>query len=189
MVAHARLVVIGGDRHRLHEEIITAGGLLREGRFVRFSSLREMQESLGAATDEEPSTATQKKLLALWPKTSESLRQALEARMRDRTDGLQKALAERAEKEANDITTILTELKKTIQDELDTASEELQLQLFTTPEKDQFDRNADALRARIRAIPGEIEKETEAIKARFADPQPRMFPVAVTYLLPARMAK
>ena len=33
-------------------------------------------------------------------------------------------------------------------------------------------------------IPGEIEKETEAIRARFADPQPRMFPVAVTFLVP-----
>jgi len=75
------------------------------------------------------------------------------------------------EKEANDITTILTELQKTIQDELDEASDEVQLQLFSTPEKEQFDRNADALRARLRAIPGEIEKETEAIKARFADPQ------------------
>ena len=38
-------------------------------------------------------------------------------------------------------------------------------------------------------IPGEIEKETAAIKARFADPQPRMFPVAVTFLVPERMAR
>ena len=72
VIAHARLVVIGGDRHRLHEEIITAGGLLREGRFVRFGSLREMQEALAAATDEEPSAAVQKKLLALWPKNRRS---------------------------------------------------------------------------------------------------------------------
>ena len=189
VVAHARLVVIGGDCHRLHEEIIAVGGLLREGRFIRFSSLREMQDALGAATDEQPSAAVQKKLLALWPKSSESLRQALEARMRDRTDGCKKELAERAEKEAGDITAILTELQKTIQDELDQASDEVQLQLFSTPEKEQYDRNADALRARLRAIPGEIEKETEAIRARFADPQPRMFPVAVTYLVPARMAR
>src|SRR5712692_1840224 len=38
MIAHARLVVIGGDCHRLHEEIITAGGMLREGRFARLGS-------------------------------------------------------------------------------------------------------------------------------------------------------
>jgi hypothetical protein len=36
VVAHARLVIIGGDSRRLHEEIITAGGQIREGRFSRF---------------------------------------------------------------------------------------------------------------------------------------------------------
>src|SRR5207244_266118 len=35
VVAYARLVVIGGDSHRLHEEIITAGGLLKESGFFR----------------------------------------------------------------------------------------------------------------------------------------------------------
>jgi hypothetical protein len=46
----------------------------------------------------------------------------------------------------------------------------------------------DALRRRLGEIPGEINKETEAIRGRFADPQPRMFPVAVTFLVPARLA-
>ena len=49
VVAHARLVVIGGDSQRLHEEIITAGGPIREGRFSRFGSLKEMQDVLAAA--------------------------------------------------------------------------------------------------------------------------------------------
>ena len=47
MIAHARLVVIGGDSHRLHEEIITAGGLLREGRFSRMN-VGQVQEALAA---------------------------------------------------------------------------------------------------------------------------------------------
>ena len=33
MIAHARLVVIGGDSYRLHEEIIAAGGLIKEGKW------------------------------------------------------------------------------------------------------------------------------------------------------------
>lgn len=187
MIAHARLVVIGGDCHRLHEEIITAGGLVREGRFARFGTLREMQDALAAATDHEPSKAIQKKLLDLWPKNADSLRQALDARMKDRTDGLKKTLIERAEKEAADIETILNELKRAIQDELD-EPEYRQLQLFSTPEREQFERNVDALRARVLAIPDEIKRETAAIMARFADPQPRMFPVAVTFLVPEKMA-
>ena len=111
MIAHARLVVIGGDSHRLHEELLTAGGLIREGRFVRFGALRDMQRALDAATDQEPSAAVTQRLLDLWPRHAEALQHSLEARMKDRTDGLQRALAERAEKEASDIRTILTELR------------------------------------------------------------------------------
>jgi hypothetical protein len=187
MIAHARLVVIGGDRHRLHEEIITAGGLLREGRFVRFRTLKEMDEALAAATDQEPSKAVKKKLLDLWPQTADSLRQALETRKDDRTEGLKKTLADRAEREASDIETILNELKKSIQNELQDP-EYRQMELFSTPEREQFERNVDALRRRVQEIPKEIEKETAAIKARFADPQPRMFPVAVTFLVPEKFA-
>jgi len=62
-----------------------------------------------------------------------------------------------------------------------------QLSLFDDPEKEQFERNRDFLRARAKAIPDEIKRETAAIRARYADPQPRMFPVAVTFLVPERM--
>jgi hypothetical protein len=190
VVAHARLVVIGGDCHRLHEEIIAAGGQIREGRFARFGSLREMQDSLAAATDQEPSKAVQEKLLALWPKNADPLRQALDARMKDRTDGLKKLLAERADKEAADIKSILTELEKAIRGQLDDPDyREQYLPGMAPSEQEQFERNVDSLRRRLLEIPKEIEKETEAIKARFADPQPRMFPVAVTFLVPERLAK
>jgi superfamily II DNA or RNA helicase len=188
MIAHARLVVIGGDCHRLHEEIITAGGHLREGRFVRFGTLREIQEALTAATDDEPSASVKKKLLGLWPTSADALRQALEARMKDRTDGLRKALEDRAEKEASDIRAILTELQRAIQAEL-AEPDYQQMELFSTPEREQFERNVDALRARVRSIPVEIERETAVIKARFADPQPRMFPVAVTFMVPQHLAR
>jgi hypothetical protein len=188
MIAHARLVVIGGDCHRLHEEIITAGGMVREGRFARFTSLKEMQIAEGAATDREPSKSVKEKLLALWPKNSDALRQALEARMRDRTDGLTKALAERAEKEAQDIRTILLELQKAIEEQMtDPTYQQTYLPGMAPAEQEQFERNVDALRRRLQEIPKEIDKETAEIKARFADPQPRMFPVAVTFLVPERL--
>lgn len=107
--------------------------------------------------------------------------------MKDRVDGLQKRLAERAEKEARDIESILTELKKSIEAELNDPAY-IQPLLFDDPEMERFERNKDAMRARVREIPGEIERETAAIRARFADPQARMFPVAVTFLVPETMA-
>ncbi len=60
--------------------------------------------------------------------------------------------------------------------------------LFSDPERDQYDRNIDSLRARVQAIPGELQREIEAIRERFADPQPRLFPVAISYLVPERHA-
>ena len=78
-----------------------------------------MQDALAAATDEEPSAAVKQKLLDLWLRTTEPLRQALEARTKDRTEGLTKMLAERAEKETSDITAILTELERAIRDQLE----------------------------------------------------------------------
>ena len=150
MIAHARLVVIGGDCHRLHEEIITAGGMIREGRFARFGSLKEMQLAHDVATDREPSKNVQEKLMALWSKNADALRQALEARMKDRTDGLKKALAERAAKEAQDIRTILMELKKAIEEQMtDPTYQQTYLPGMAPAEQEQFERNVDALRRRL----------------------------------------
>lgn len=189
IIAHARLVVIGGDRHRLHEEIITAGGSLRGGRFARFGTLTEMEQALAAATEREPSASVKEKLLNLWAANSASLLQSLEARMKDRTESLKKTLRDRADKEASDIRTILTELLNAIQSQLDDPKLNQDFLPGLAPvEREQFERNIDSLRARVRAIPEEIEREVKAVKARFIDPQPRMFPVAVTYLVPESLA-
>jgi ERCC4-related helicase len=187
VIAHARLVVIGGDSHRLHEEIITASGLIMEGKFAR-KNVSEIEKLLAEAGNDEAYEPMQKRILAMWERIAPPLAQSLEARMKDRTSGLQKKLAERADKEAQDIEAILTELKKAIETELDDPEYE-QLSLFDDPEKEQFERNRDFLRAWAKAIPAEIERETAAIRSRYADPQPRMFPVAVTFLVPERMAR
>ena len=107
--------------------------------------------------------------------------------MKQMVDGLQKKLADRAEKEAKDITSILTELKKSIEAELKDPAY-IQPLLFATEEQERFERNKDAMRSRAKEIPEEIKRETEAIRARFAGPQARMFPVAVTFLVPEKMA-
>jgi SNF2 family DNA or RNA helicase len=187
VVAHARLVVIGGDSHRLHEEIITAGGMLKEGRFSRLN-VGELKTILAGATSDAALEPMQKHLLELWDRVAPALAQSLEVRMKDRTSGLQKTLGERADKESEDIKAILMELKTAIDAELSQPEYE-QMTLFDDPEKEQFERNRDFLRARSKAIPVEIERETAAIKSRYADPQPRMFPVAVTFLVPDKMAK
>jgi hypothetical protein len=36
----------------------------------------------------------------------------------------------------------------------------------------------------LRSIPEEIEQEKAAIRQRYAAPEPRIFPVAITFLIP-----
>ena len=59
--------------------------------------------------------------------------------------------------------------------------------MFSSSEREQYNRNVAALQARLAQIPVEIEQETAAIRARYAAPQPRLFPVAVTFLVPERL--
>jgi CHAD domain-containing protein len=187
VVAHARLVVVGGDSYRLHEEVIFAGGRLREGRLQR-AGVPDLRAWFDAPTKAEPSDVLKARLLELAPQITPSLMAALEAWMRDRTDGLQKQLDARMEKEVSDITAVMNELKRALEHQLDEPDVK-QLELFSLEEREQLRANTEALRYRLNQIPEELEKETAAIHARYANIQPRMFPVAVTFLVPERLAR
>ncbi len=187
VVAHARLVILGADNQKLHEELITAGGLLTEGRFARFKTQKELTSAVEAATDEEAPGELKEKLRGLWAKHRDGLRAAVEVRADELAESLKKKLAERAEKETRDVTALLTELQQGIEKAL-TDSGPAQLALFSSEEKDQLERNRAALAARLKAIPAELERETAAVKRRYAMPTARFFPVAVTYLVPESAA-
>lgn len=186
VLAHARLTVVSSDSHRLHEELITAGGILREGRLERWN-ITQINEALRAATDHEPPDSIRHRLADLWPQISRPLLAALEARGRDRTDSIRKQLADRADDEIQKITAIMQELEAAIRAELE-REPQAQLLLFTEAEREQEQRNRDFLSARLAEMPGELSRETDAIRRRFADPQPRLFPVAVTFLVPEGLA-
>jgi hypothetical protein len=182
VVAHGRIVVLGGDNQRLHEEVISAGGVLRHGRFARLT-LGELREALGAALDRPAPEHVRERLIETWPVHAPPLLTSLEVRMRERTDSLQRQLEERARKETADIRAVLTELRGSILQELKQPAVQ-QLELFKDAERDQLERNVEALRLRAERIPEEIEREVEVIAARYANLNPRLFPVAVEYLVP-----
>jgi len=185
-IAHGRLVVLGGDNQRLHEEVIFAGGELREGRFTRIQQVGRLQQLLDTAEAEPAGEAIQDRLQALWPEHRGNLLRALEARMRDRTETLQSRLDERAGREVAAMRSMLTELQAAIRAQLH--EDTPQLELFSTPEKEQFERDRSALERRLNELPSEMEREEQAIRSRYAQPSPRLFPVSVTYLVPRKLA-
>lgn len=187
VIAHGRIVVLGGDNHRLHEEVITAGGALIEGRFNRLN-VGETKAALEAATDTPAPVAIEARLQALWPKHRDALISSLDARCVERTKNLEKNLDELAEKEANKLKIVMTELQRSIQAELERRDgPQLLLDLGgDEPGKQQRERDLAALRRRLNEIPDEKECESEHIRSRFANPGARLFPVAVTWLIPRK---
>ena len=187
VIAHGRLLVLGGDQHRLHEEIIAAGGLLREGRFKRLK-VTAVNELLAAASDRPVPPGISRRLTELWPSIHAPLLRSLDARMKDRTRNLQTFIDERQTREIQDITDILRQLAETISAELST-EKPAQLALWPDPEREQLEKNRDGLAIRLEEIPEEIERETAAIRKRYRDPTPRRFPVCVSFLVPEKLCR
>jgi superfamily II DNA or RNA helicase len=189
LLAHGRIVVLGGDNHRLHEEVICAGGAIRNGRFNRLN-VGETANALKAATE----NLVPGELMELVQKSckvhQEALMKSLENRMEERTKNLEGKLIERSDREANNLALILGELKNTIENELGREDEIIQPNLpgFDVIEKGQRERDLDSLRHRLDEIPEELLNETAHLRRRYANPKARLFPVAVTFLIPKSLA-
>ncbi len=185
VIIHGRLLVLGGDTQRLHEELIIAGGQIREGRFNRMN-VTETQIAYESAEEVCAPAFIQDKLKELWPKLEVPLLQALEARMNDRTKNLERFLTERADREVNNFKAVMVELERSIQETLaDKGGSQLQFD-WSQDEKEQRERDLGDLRSRLARIPKEVEEESKHLRDRYKDPHPRLFPVAVTFLVPHR---
>ncbi|NLG01909.1 MAG: hypothetical protein GX565_17415 [Lentisphaerae bacterium] len=116
---------------------------------------------------------------------------ALEGRMNERTRNLQGFLDERSEKEVADLASVMNELARSIREMLD-QEEDPQMQLglrdATDLERSQREIDLGGLRARLEEIPQELARETAHLRDRYRDRKLRLFPVAVTFLIPPRAA-
>jgi hypothetical protein len=187
VLCHARLVITGVDGHRLHEELVVAGGRLRGGRWRMFDTLRDIDTLLCSSGGETSAGTRLSDVVRWWDDVVEpGLQRALERRAETVQESKRRELAGRAQDEANAVRAVLTDLQRQIVHDLDELSAQRveQLSLFSEPERDQSERDLDALRRRLDEIPDEIEREVAAVKRRFTDPECHVFPAAVTVLIP-----
>jgi superfamily II DNA or RNA helicase len=190
-LAHGRLVVTGASGSRLHEEVITAGGYLRQGRLTSFTTQREVRHALAASRGGGHAAPAELAdgLIALLPTISPNLVRALERRRDDRQASLRRQLADTAAREADTAEQVLIELSKGIDHALANTSRYHQLSFFEVEERQQLERDVDALRSRLERIPTDIADAREAVRRRYADPTPRFFPVAMEFLVPRRVVR
>lgn len=185
VVVVSRLVITGGNHHRLHEELTVSGGYLRDQSFRREDSVTRVQQWLDGG---EPITASAGLFDALrvrFERAREAVLQAVDVRSKDRLKFLTNTLETRKQKEIADIGTVLDELEKAIRTELRRDEEPEQLSLFSEDERTQLRRDTAALEARLARIPDERSQETEAIEKRYAGFVDRTFPVAAVLIVPA----
>ncbi len=192
VIAHARMVIIGGERYRLHEELITAGGLLTFGSRVSFLRMNvgDVARAMDASYPSLPDAEVLEALQQAWSSIIRPLRNSLDVRMKEKLETVYKQLEERRNTEAEDVRKVLFELEGAVRKELNERApsfRQLELPLFTEDEKDQYQRDLNALRVRLERIPQEIEHEQAAVHARYENLKARLFPVAVTFLIPEQL--
>src|SRR6218665_1357598 len=184
VVVVSRLVVTGGNHHRLHEELTVSGGYLRDQCFRRGEGVTRVQQWLDEA---KPITAAPSLFDALrvrFDRQQEAILKAVDARSKERLRYLSNTLQTRKQQEIDDIGTVLAELEKAIQSELRKEQQPEQLSLLREGERTQLRRDIAALQARLERIPDERRMETQAIESRYAKLDDRTFPVAVIFVVP-----
>jgi superfamily II DNA or RNA helicase len=189
VLGHIRVVVTGAEGTRLHEEIVLAGGTIEGGKLVRTTE-ENLRALLAVSSAELPPDQVTKHLAELWPRLSGTLTGFLEHRQATRRRSLATLIADRCAEEVAGMAAILNELEQSIRLALDDTPRWEQGSIFELEtERQQLRKDHEALKERLASIPATREQEDVAIKRHYADPRSRWFPVAVTFLVPASIAK
>lgn len=183
----SRLVITGGNHHRLHEELTEAGGYLRDAGFKREDRVTELRAWLDSSAPGTIPDSLFDALRTRFQKHTEAIMGAIGARSKDRLKVLGNTLESRKQREIEDMSQLLDDLAKNLEAELK-KEEPKQLSLFSEDERTQLRRDRLALEARLRRVPEERERERLAIEERHSGLVDHTFPVSVILLVPESLA-
>lgn len=184
----SRLVLTGGNHHRLHEELTEAGGYLRDAGFKREDGITKLRDWLDSSAPGTIDDSLFDALRTRFTKNTEAVLSAVTTRSRDRLKGLGSTIEARKRKEIDEMTQLLDGLAKNLEAELHKDEPEQLMFDFTEDERTQLRRDRLALEARLRRIPEEREREHLAIEERHTGLVDHTFPVSVILLVPESLA-
>ena len=188
IVVMSRLVITGGNHHRLHEELTEAGGYLRDGSFRREERVTEIRRWLNESSSASLSDSMLKVLQTRFKKQRKSLRAAITVRSNERLRLLTNTIESRKCREVEDIRSVLDDLEKALTAEIAADHDPVQLSLWSEDERTQLTRDRSAIEARLARIPAEREQEQRAIEERHAHPKEHTFPVGIVLVVPETLA-
>jgi hypothetical protein len=190
LAAYSRLVLVGADGKRLHEELFTAGGKIRGESFSRLgvTALASVLDSaLGPdSSPRESSPADRDALVKAWPKVSGNLEAAITARAKEREASLNGSLAKRQSDEENRTAALISGFEKSLRDALSQQDHAQQLTFadLQPDERDQLSADRAAWQKRLDSLPAERAAAMADIARRYTSVQVLWFPAAVVHLVP-----
>ncbi|ACY98106.1 DISARM system SNF2-like helicase DrmD [Thermomonospora curvata] len=197
LAAYSRFVLVGADGVRLHEEVLHAGGWAPEGgRFRRWESVQRLGDLLDRAlTHGTPATP---RIQARLAERFEALRPGLEAAIRwraeTRRESLERRLLQRRDAESRRIVANIDQFAETLRrklakgDESEALFSEIEVRARSKEELRQYQMDRKSWEERLQRLAAEKDQELRQIQARYADPRPHSFPVAVIFVVPKREA-
>jgi len=195
VVVVARLVVVGADGGRLHEEIVLAGrDLPATGRGRRLDlearGYAAVRATLEAALEPgacRPAPAADREQLAQrWEELTPRLVEDVRARATTQKDALATDLARQLERARSTTRAVFDQLRATLAGALQAPPEDLQLSLdgLDPGERQQYDRDRRAWQDRLDTLDEARDVELAALDRRYGGARELVFPFAVVLAVP-----
>ncbi|MFH8681263.1 DISARM system SNF2-like helicase DrmD [Streptomyces lydicus] len=190
----SRLVVVGRDGTRLHEEVVLTGREIpasgRSRRLEleqpRYAELRDAVERALEPDACRPAPQEAKSALAgQWEELVPRLAEDVRVRAAERLASMSRTLQNRAKDETRRIQAIFDQLHVTLSNALEgPGPTQLSLEDLEGEERKQLDRDRRAWEERLASLDEEREQELTATEARYANVRELVFPFAVALVVP-----
>jgi superfamily II DNA or RNA helicase len=191
----ARMVVVGADGGRLHEEVMLAARVIPQaGRSRRIELEQPRYSALRASVEDamEPQAcrlapeSARQDLVQRWPDLEPQLATDVQQRAKERLDSLERTLSRRREEETRRIEAVFAQLQVTLQSALDGPGYvQLALDDFDEPELQQLERDRQAWRSRLDGLEDEKARELATVGQRYSAVRELVFPFALALCIPA----
>lgn len=190
----ARLVVVGSDGGRLHEEVMLAARAVRPNgpsRRIELDQPRYAQLRVAVESALEPDAcrlapaAAQRQVIQRWEELEPLLANDMRYRARQLTESLQHTLNRRRDEETRTVNTVFTQLERGLSSALDSPDYvQPTLDDFDEPERRQFERDRQAWQSRLDGVGEEKARELTSIENRYASARELVFPFALAVCVP-----
>jgi superfamily II DNA or RNA helicase len=192
LVAFTRLVLVGVDGTRLHEEVFPIGGWLRNGRFQSLGVIAtaDLVAQILAIAQPQPVLATEHQRLSReWQSARPALMTSITNRAREREQSLKTRMETLKLEEIKRLEQAVEQFRRTLQNALkDPDIDAFQLRLFDD-ERDQLSRDIAGWRSTLANLDTQEANEKFQIERRYSDVRPLTFPAAILFAVPARTGR